>query len=219
MSAAETPLLPGIQTDGIHQIDYRTAMLYVTREHYLHRKCPCSVAFGLFRDGEVVGVIVYGTPSSAPLRSGVCGPEHANDVVELTRLWVRDDQPKNTASYLIGNTLKMSGKRIVVSFADTAQGHVGVVYQATNWIYTGLSAKRTDWTIRDCGKHGQTIADKYTAEEVRRLYGERFSLQPRPRKHRYVYFNANRRDKRELLRKLRYSPQPYPKATTTGGGE
>lgn len=32
----------------IKEIDYKTAMEIVIREHYLHRKCPCSRAFGLF---------------------------------------------------------------------------------------------------------------------------------------------------------------------------
>ena len=45
--------------------------------------------------------------------------------------------------------------------------HIGTVYQATNWIYTGLSAKRTDWVIEGIDKHGQTIADKYTSKELR----------------------------------------------------
>lgn len=34
---------------------------------------------------------------------------------------------------------------ILVSYADSAQGHHGYIYQATNWIYTGISAKRTEW--------------------------------------------------------------------------
>ena len=47
---------------------------------------------------------------------------------------------------LVGRSLRLLPKpSVVVSYADTAQGHVGYVYQAANFIYTGLSAKRTDW--------------------------------------------------------------------------
>ena len=182
----------------------------VVRNHYLHRKAPCSFAFGLVKEGRLWGVICYGTPSSAPLRRGICGAGEAGNVIELTRLWIHDDAPKNCESYLIGNTVRRIDKPIVVSFADASMGHVGVVYQATNWIYTGLSAKRTDWTIEGIDKHGQTIADKYNADEVRRVYGDRFSLQPRPRKHRYVFFNCDRRRRKELLSKLNYPILPYP---------
>jgi hypothetical protein len=196
---------------SIVPIEHSAAMEVIVRDHYLHRTAPCSYAFGLFDADILVGVICYGTPSSAPLRGGICGKEEASNVIELTRLWVSDECPKNSESYLIGNTIRRIDKEIVVSFADPAAGHVGIVYQATNWIYTGLSAKRTDWTVDGIAKHGQTLADKYTASEIREKYGDRFCLRARPRKHRYVFFNCDRRRKRELMRKLRYQPVPYPK--------
>ena len=31
---------------------------------------------------------------------------------------------------------------IIVSYSDTRQGHNGYIYQATNWIYTGLPKKQ-----------------------------------------------------------------------------
>jgi len=198
---------------NIRRISYRYAMELVISNHYLHRRCPCSFAFGLFDKGDrISGVIIYGTPSSATLRRGLCGAREVNNVIELTRLWIEDGTPKNAESYLIGNTLKLVDKEIIVSFAEIAQGHIGVVYQATNWIYTGLSAKRTNWTIEGVDKHSQTIADKYSSSEAREKYGDKFSLVDRPRKHRYIYLNADKRRKRELLKKLRYEIKPYPKA-------
>lgn len=196
----------------IRQIDYHTAMDVIVREHYLHRKAPCSVAFGLFIGEELKGVVCYGTPSSAPLRCGIAGLQNASNVVELTRLWVCDSVPRNGESFLIGRTIGRAGKEIIVSYAEIQQGHLGIVYQATNWIYTGLSAKRTNWTIEGIDKHCQTLADKYTSAEIREKYGDKFSLQERPRKHRYVFINAKGRRKVELLAALKYKQQPYPKA-------
>jgi hypothetical protein len=196
----------------IRKIDYATAMDVIVREHYLHRKAPCSIAFGLFLENDLKGVICYGTPSSAPLRKGIAGPEYASNVVELTRLWVCDSVPKNGESFLIGRTVGKAGKEIVVSFAEIQQGHVGVVYQATNWIYTGLSAKRTNWTVDGVSKHCQTLADKYTAKQIRTEFGDRFSLQDRPRKHRYLFINAKGKSRAEILESLRYEQKPYPKA-------
>jgi len=197
----------------IEQISYSQAMDLVVANHYLHRKAPCSMAFGLFhRDSlDCLGVVVYGTPASSALRKGLCGVEHVNNVYELTRLWVDDSVPKNGESFLIGNTLRLLDKEIVVSFADTAQDHYGVVYQATNWIYTGLSAKRTDWTVAGIDKHGHTWADKYTAAEMRELFGDRFSLVQRSRKHRYIFLNASKNRKKELLGLLNYPVMSYPK--------
>lgn len=202
----------------IRRINYAEAMNVIVKEHYLHRKAPCSIAFGLFLSSdngflsdELKGVICYGTPSSSSLRIGIAGKEHTHNVIELTRLWVCDSVPRNGESYLIGNTLKQCGKEIVVSYAEIQQGHLGVVYQATNWIYTGLSAKRTNWTIAGIDKHCQTLADKYTAKQIREKYGDRFSLQDRPRKHRYVFINAKGNRRKHLLSSLLYKQEPYPK--------
>lgn len=195
----------------IGKISYQEAMAIVVKEHYLHRKAPCSVAFGLFYYGEIKGVICYGTPSSAPLRKGIAGIENAGNVVELTRLWVCDSVPRNGESFLIGRTLKHAGKEIIVSYAEIQHGHLGVVYQATNWLYTGLSAKRTNWVVEGINKHCQTLADKYSAKEIRDAYGDRFSLQDRPRKHRYVYLNAKGNRRKVLLAALKYQIEKYPK--------
>jgi hypothetical protein len=196
----------------VEPVDNKVAQAIVIQNHYLHRAAPCSKAFGLFSpDNQLYGVVMYGTPSSAPLRSGVAGPDHANNVIELTRLWVSDDAPRNGESFLIGRSIKHCGKELVVSFADTAAKHLGIVYQATNWLYTGLSAKRTDWTVKGIDKHGHTWADKYTAVQMRELFGERFTLVPRSRKHRYIYLNAKGKRRKELMALLKYQQQPYPK--------
>jgi hypothetical protein len=199
---------------SVKSIDNATAQQMVVENHYLHRKAPCSQAFGLFDESDKLrGVVMYGTPSSSALRAGIAGKEHANNVIELTRLWIDDSTPKNSESYLIGNSIKHCDKEIVVSFADTSQNHLGIVYQATNWIYTGLSAKRTDWSVEGIDKHGHTWADKYTAAEMRQLFGDRFSLVPRSRKHRYIYLNAKGKRRKELKALLKYEQQPYPKLT------
>lgn len=208
----------GLKNDyTIMPIDYQTAMKIIVEKHYLHRKCPCSFSFGLFDKitNEIMGVIVYGTPSSAPLRRGICGDLEKDNVIELTRLWVDDAVPRNGESFLIGNTINLIDKEIVVSYADTGVNHIGYIYQATNWIYTGLSAKRTNWTIKNIDKHCQTIADKYTSKELKEKYGSDFSLVPRSRKHRYVYFNCDKKRKIELMKELKYPILPYPKAKLT----
>jgi hypothetical protein len=107
--------------------------------------------------------------------------------------------------------------RVVVSYADTAMGHVGYVYQATNFVYTGLSAKRTDWKVRGQEHlHGATISDRTRgmanrAEAIRAMYGDDFYLQDRPRKHRYVYFVGTKKDRQQMREALRYRVEPYPK--------
>lgn len=189
---------------------------WILKRHYARRLCPVSYSFGAWDDGCLVGIVTYGTPASSPLRNGVCGSEWSDKVLELNRLCC--ESRKNLASMIVGRSLSLLPKpSIVVSYADTAQSHVGYVYQATNFIYTGLSAKRTDWRVK--GKehlHGATIADESRgqsnrAEWMREKYGDDFYLEDRPRKHRYVFFCGSRKQKKEMMTALKYERHEYPK--------
>ena len=190
---------------------------YVLGIHYAKRWPSISYAFGLFLGGDLCGIVSYGTPASAPLRKGIAGDDHKGSVIELNRLCLKHNI-KNEASILVGRSLKLLPKnKIVVSFADISQGHSGYVYQATNFIYCGLSAKRTDWKIK--GKehlHGQTIADEFRgtknrAKAMRDKYGDDFYLAPRPRKHRYIFIVGSKTYKKQIKAQLRYKIEEYPK--------
>lgn len=186
----------------------------VVTNHYLHRKAQASHAFGLFEidgnnDGlfttdKLVGCIIYGLPASPNVCRGICGEEYFGDVIELTRLWIDDCVGKNGESFLIGNTIKMLDEKIIISYSEPDYGHVGTVYQATNWIYTGLTEKRTNRVAMD----GSTT--KHNRHECKKK--ENTVLVDRPRKHRYIYFNADKRQKKELIKRLRYKVLPYPQA-------
>jgi len=187
----------------IKKIDYGLAMDIVIKNHYLHRKAPCSCAFGLFSktSEEIEGVITYGVSCSSTLLKGICGDSEKNNVYELTRLWVSDKVPKNGESFLIGNTIKLLDKEIIVSFSEIQQGHVGIVYQATNFYYCGLSAKFRDPKVKGLEhQHHATYAHGMTMEEVKQKYGEsNVYYIDRPRKHRYIYFNTkDQKRKKEL---------------------
>lgn len=204
----------------IKEVKHKTAMKIVVENHYLHRTAPCSKSYGLFCKScrNILGVVVYGVSCSTTLLKGICGEEESDNVYELTRLWIKDSTPKNAESFLVGNTLKLLDKEIIVSFSEIDQGHVGVVYQATNFFYCGLSAKFTDIKVKGLEhQHHSTYANRMTADQVYEKYGkENVYYSERPRKHRYVFFNAKGRRKRDLIRKLKYEIMPYPKVITTG---
>ena len=206
----------GIKDDyHVERIQYKLAMEIVIANHYLHRRAPCSLAFAMIhtQTNEIVGVVTYGVSASSTLLKGICGDDEKQNVYELTRLWISDDVPKNGESFLIGNTLKLLDKEIVVSFADSSQQHLGVVYQATNFIYTGLSAKFKDPKVKGLeNQHHATYANGLTNKQVIEKYGkDNVTFVERARKHRYIFINANKWRKKELLQKLRYQILPYPK--------
>jgi hypothetical protein len=199
----------------IEQIPYQLAMDYARLDHYLKRVCPVSFAFGLFTDNSLqpVGVVTYGVSPSSTLMRGICGDTQAQNVYELNRLWVDDNVPANGESFLIGRSIKKLDREIIVSFADTSQNHVGYIYQACNFMYTGLSSKFTDPKVKGLEhQHHATYANGLTNKEVIEKFGaDNVYFVERPRKHRYIYFNASKTRKKELHKLLRYPILEYPK--------
>lgn len=151
----------------VSRIPYEEAIKIAIEKHYMHRKMPCSKAYGLIYNNEIKGICTYGVPVSSTLLKGVCGIEEYFNIYELNRLWVDEDVPKNGESFLIGNSIKDLDREIIISFSDTSVGHIGYIYQATNFLYCGLSSKFKD--IRVKGKENQhtaTFAHGLTFKEV-----------------------------------------------------
>lgn len=111
----------------VSQIKSYEAAPWLLEKHYAKRIPPISFAFGAYEDGCLIGVVTYGVPASASLRAGICGAIWKQSVIELNRLVCKNSQ--NIASQLVGRSLQMLPKpSIVVSYADTEQGHIGYVY-------------------------------------------------------------------------------------------
>jgi hypothetical protein len=174
---------------------------YILNIHYAKRVPSISYAYGLFEGGEMVGCVTYGSPASPWLCKGVCGEEYRKDVIELNRLVLKNNK-KNEASFLVGNSLRMLAKErnsIVVSYSDSAQNHTGIIYQATNFLFTGTTKPRTDIASKG-GKHSR----HHSGDRAKRVY--------RSAKHRYVIFIGTKKFKKTAKEALRYEVTPYPKA-------
>ena len=184
--------------------------------HYAKAIPQIMQAFGLFNRNILIGIVTYGLPPSPTLCMGICGKEYANKVLELNRLCLLNNN-KNEASFLVSHSIRQLPKpSIVVSYADTSRKHVGYVYQATNFIYTGLTVKRGDYAIKGQEhKHHKTISMGKTKKELKLKYKDDFYYVERPRKHRYIFFHGSKTDKKILKRKLNYAVSPYPKGDTS----
>ena len=89
---------------------------------------------------------------------------------------------------------------IIVSYADSQMNHNGYIYQATNWIYTGMTKARTDKYVEG-GKHSRHY-DNENQNGLRKY---------RSAKHRYIYFATSKTKRKEYIKKLNYGIEPYPK--------
>ena len=134
----------------IEPIDYKTAKPFVTKWHYSAsvRGLHVSYCFGLYSPNgkfglpKLIGVMMYGVPAMPDVSKKYCD-SNPDLVLELNRLCCIDDTPTNTESYFIGKALNWIKKntkyRVIVSFADTAQGHEGIIYKATNFKHKGMT--------------------------------------------------------------------------------
>jgi hypothetical protein len=160
----------------------------------------------------MVGCVTYGTPASSTLLKGVCGDEYKSIVKELNRLVLKYNRP-NEASTLIAKSLKLlPHPLIIVSYADSSQNHIGKVYQATNFLYTGLSTKFKDPKVRGLEhQHHATYAHGMSNKQLQEVYGDRLYYAERPRKHRYIIFLGSKVERKHMQKALRYQILPYPK--------
>jgi hypothetical protein len=181
---------------NIVSISKKEAEAFVLAKHYSHRASIFWAAFGLVIGDKIEGVVVYGQPSP-PIQK----------VVQATA--------KNAASFLVGQSLhRLEKPSAVVSYADEEWGHVGIVYQATNWLYTGATKSHDHAYIVD-GKrvHPITLRDKGISDPKRWAKENGIeTVAPMP-KHRYFFLTGSARDKKKMLAKMAYPVlSEYPKA-------
>lgn len=184
------------------EIEYSEAINYLLPRHYSGRKPQITWAFGWYDESRLMAVCTFGKPASPFLCKGVCGKENSKYVYELNRL-CREDDLKEPLSKFVSLCLKRLKPQnvIVVSYSDMAMNHHGYIYQACNFIYTGMTKERTDKYTPD-NKHPR----HYRNEEqggVRKV---------RSSKHRYIYFDTvSKKLKNNWMSQLRYPILPYPK--------
>ena len=203
-------------TYEVHAIPRDMTKEWILKIHYAKRLPQICHSFGLFMDGILVGVATYGLPASPTICTSICGEKYKHIVIELNRLVLLNNL-KNEASILVGRSLRMIPKpKIIVSYADAGIGHIGYVYQATNWIYTGLSMKSGCFSRIEV--HGKERTGKSFYHElgtqaidtIKEHYPDAI-FHKRTQKHRYIFFIGNKKQVKKMRNSLRYDTQPYPK--------
>ena len=185
----------------VKRIDAKETHEFILKKHYAQRLPSISIAFGLFIEGNLEGILTIGKPASNSLCEGVCGKEYKQYVYELNRLCVNEGLPKNTLSQFVSKVLRTLSqeKIILISYADEGANHHGYIYQATNWIYLGKTKERTD-KYTPGGKHSRHYTNEYN--HLRKF---------RSSKYRYMYI-PNKKFKKECLKILKYEIiKEYPK--------
>ncbi len=209
---AGSSLSTALQSIRVQPIPFVAARNLIERHHYLH-SLPggINLAFGVFLDGRLLGAITFG---AGPYNAYKLVKEAVrDDCLTLTRLWLSDELPANSESRVIGVSLrairKNTGVKFLISYADPSQGHLGTIYQATGWIYTGLSGAMPMFDLGDGRlRHSRSLSHAMGTHSTKYLreHGLELKVLPQAKKHRYIYFLDN-----SYRNKLTVSTLPYPK--------
>lgn len=177
--------------------------------------CVPSVQYGYnFYNaaGEWCGVVCFGGGANNHLGSpyGL----YPGEVMELTRVALNGKQTATSqcvAMALRELHLQAPLVRLVVSYADMDQGHAGIIYQATNWIYDGPKNQGTRGAFIIHGQkvHPRTAGArgwKQSLPWIREHIDPNASAWITKGKHKYLYCFD-----RKLRKKLLKTAKPYPK--------
>ena len=182
---------------------YKAAKYAVMNWHYSKTLAVSKmVKIGVWENDGFVGVILFNYGANPNLYK----PYRLKQIecVELTRIALKKHYTPVSKLLKIAIIMirKQSPKlKLLISFADSNQGHLGKIYQAGNWIYTGIAKTTPQYMVNGKWIHQRQFGSLgYSVKE--NIFPTRKLLN----KFRYLYPLVKKMRKQiELLSK------PYPK--------
>ena len=184
---------------------YQAAKYAVEKWHYSGRMpAGLNTYYGVWEGGEYIGAVVYGLGSGNATNGTRYGLASSHEMAELVRVALRSHV--SPVSKIVGQTIKMlqknsPGLRLLISMADPLRGHVGSIYQAMNWVYTGTTKPDVLYFSRGKWVHHRTATSRGSAAGL--------PAKHLPPKHRYLYPLD-----RAMRKQIAPLAQPYPKRDT-----
>tara|TARA_R110002073_G_scaffold104211_1_gene235646 strand:- start:80 stop:802 length:723 start_codon:yes stop_codon:yes gene_type:complete len=166
---------------------------FVKKQHYSNKiAATAELHFGCFLDKKLIGVVQYGRPINKYLHINLVNGTKWNEFLELNRMVMLNDTPKNTESRILAITFKLIKKNAehikwVMTFADAIQCGDGTIYRASGFKLIAINKSQQLYVLPDSstmhlmglqggnyGKHrkdmlkkGYTSAKKYMTEVLK----------------------------------------------------
>lgn len=201
----------------IKVIPHTKANEIIIKNHYSHKIYNGSfIHLGVFSFGKLLGVLQFGYAMNPASGGSIVEGATQETFLELNRMWLDDELPRNSESKAVSYAIKYIKKRYpkvewLQSFADGRLGKDGIVYQACNfgfygthtatfWEYEGVMYHNIAMTAKDRGVKEKTL--QANKDKATRWDFEQF---------RYLYFINQKAKTRCKLKQLPYSKH-YEKA-------
>ena len=198
----------------LRKIPHKIASDMIIKNHYSHRM-PISTILniGIYYKERLVGTIIYNQGNSTCYHNLIKGSKPQKNM-ELIRLWTEDDLPSGLISRAISiKKIKHNNPLLdfIISFADEGYAtHTGIIYQASNFIYTGTSeGTEIDYYLNGKKYHSRGVGATFGVSklsELQKLFKSVRLVKRKNRKHRYIF--PLKPEIREEVEKIR---KPYPK--------
>lgn len=198
--------------------EHKAANYAVTHWHYSRSMpTPPVLKIGAWENNNFIGVVLFSRGANNNL--GKPYSLSPTEICELTRVAL--SKHISAVTEIVSKSIKFlisqsPGIRLIVSFADPNQGHIGTIYQAGNWIYSGIANSTPKYKTRD----GRILHQRQVSKTgVKPQYGE-MRIVPKisdciviPQEDKYRYLYPLDRAMRKQIAPL---AKPYPKRETCG---
>ena len=160
--------------------------------------------FSVFNtDGEWCGVIIFSGGASANM--GTPYDLKFGEYAELVRMALNGKQESTSKAMSLAIRLFKRQNplvKLLISYADKRQNHIGTIYQATNWFFCEESkTSGVDLFYRGKWRHDRLLREQLTKEVIK-------ELPKRKRSGKYKYIYPLHMSMIPLCKSL---AQPYPK--------
>lgn len=213
----------------------------IIKYHYSHAWTMCRYSLGVFYESDksdilgnteqLIGCLVYGYPVGRSAVTSVIDGLEKEECLELTRLFIHDGYGSNIESYCISLSFKWLKKnapniKMLISYADAEQGHLGGIYQATNWLFQDTSEIQLlpNFSISLTNDpynwiHSRTVFSKWGSHNIEKLKEaigkdgySRFWRKREAPKNRYIQIlGQTKGEAKKLKSKLKHKVYSYPK--------
>lgn len=175
------------------------AALYAVRQYHYSKAMPAGkcVKIGVWENDVFIGVVVFSRGANNHLLMPY-GLEQTEGC-ELSRVALA--KHVTPVSRIVSIAIKLLKKqnpklRLIVSFADSRQGHLGKIYQAGNWIFTGSVHSTPDFFLDGRWQHQRNMHSRFGT-----IKGVDVPKRDGGFRHRYLMpLDAQMRDKIESMR-------------------
>jgi|TARA_R100000482_G_C5122325_1_gene146518 hypothetical protein len=195
----------------VKEIERNLAYDIIIKNHYSKKGDSIAhnkINLGVFINKELLGVLQYGYAMNPTSCASVVKNTKINEYLELNRMWLDDKAKRNSESKAISYSIKyIKGKlkkiKWIQSFADERCGCLGIVYQASNFLYYGLHVS-TFWEIEGKVYHNSILTNGKRKAKAKLESKLKNAKKLELRQFRYIYFIHKKEIKNCLLKQKKY---------------